>query len=355
MTRNLRTIATILTAGGLCGVAACGQNEAETAAVPLTLAGVECETPPPLHCPDADCPGEMFVAPGNATDPDTGRQYFIDYPCDLQPGEPVNLILNIHGGGSIGNWQRHYFPALDYVDEYNLVVLTPTSVVREPVGMWTEADDDFLQGIVQQVIDQVGAENVNSFWLAGHSQGGMTSNRIVCTPYFADKVDGWLSLSGGRFGPITLPASFFGEGGAPAAITNPESPDAPRPGYAAMRDCDFNYIFTTGEHEMEFLPETSPWADRYNCDARVREDDIVDTKAGYVYSAARLEERNLGWGVEPRPGTAEVYVYPGCDEGKVVADVVRLDKGHTEGLEPLVTEHLIQMMVNAPNGKIREG
>jgi hypothetical protein len=33
--------------------------------------------------------------------------------------------------------------------------------------------------------------------------------------------------------------------------------------------------------------------------------------------------------------------------------VVRKDKGHTEGLEPKVTEALIQMMVKAPGGKAR--
>ena len=31
----------------------------------------------------------------------------------------------------------------------------------------------------------------------------------------------------------------------------------------------------------------------------------------------------------------------------MIADVVRLDKGHTEGLEPKVTEALIQMMVES--------
>ena len=37
----------------------------------------------------------------------------------------------------------------------------------------------------------------------------------------------------------------------------------------------------------------------------------------------------------------------------MVADVVRLDKGHTEGLEPKVTEELIKLMVLASGGKAR--
>jgi len=35
--------------------------------------------------------------------------------------------------------------------------------------------------------------------------------------------------------------------------------------------------------------------------------------------------------------------YPGAKDGRVIADVVRLDKGHTEGLEPKVTEALIKL------------
>jgi hypothetical protein len=35
----------------------------------------------------------------------------------------------------------------------------------------------------------------------------------------------------------------------------------------------------------------------------------------------------------------------------VIADVIRLDKGHTEGLEPKVTEEIIKLVVSAPGGK----
>jgi hypothetical protein len=48
-----------------------------------------------------------------------------------------------------------------------------------------------------------------------------------------------------------------------------------------------------------------------------------------------------------------VWVYPGARDGRLIADVVRLDKGHTEGLEPKVTEALIALMVDAPGGKAR--
>ncbi len=91
-------------------------------------------------------------------------------------------------------------------------------------------------------------------------------------------------------------------------------------------------------------------ADRYHCAAREPRDDVVDSTKGYV--SASTPGRGASWGREARPGTAEVYVYPDCDGGRLVADVLRLDKGHTEGLEPRVTEMLVEMMVHAPGGKL---
>ena len=178
------------------------------AARAATIAGVECRTPPTQHCAD-ECAPALFAEIGNATEPRTGRKFFLDYPCDLKPNEKFIFILSIHGAGSIGNWQRHYFPAMDYKEKYRLVIATPTAADsaailpgQPPVRLWTpDGDDEYLHNIVDFVFQQFGRKNIKAFWLAGHSQGGMTSNRIVCTEFFKDKVDGWLSLSGGRIGP----------------------------------------------------------------------------------------------------------------------------------------------------------
>jgi hypothetical protein len=117
--------------------------------------------------------------------------------------------------------------------------------------------------------------------------------------------------------------------------------------------CDISHIFETGEHEIVKLPETSTWAEKYGCGARKRLPDVVDDEPGWVYDS--LRQGYPVWGMIARPGTAQVYVYPDCKGGRLVADVVRIDKGHTEGLEPKITETLIEMMVNAPGGKARMG
>lgn len=317
-----------------------------TAQAAVRVSAATCETPPVNICDKSGCTDAALDHEGNATDPKTGRKFFLDYPCDLEEGEKVTFLLNLHGAGSFGNRQRHYFPATDFKDKHRLVVATPTAAVAEPVRMWTgPADDEHLRNIVELVFEQFGAANIRSFWLVGHSQGGMTANRIVCTPGFRERVDGWLSLSGGRIGRVQVAPDLF-DGASPDVLKR-AGPNAPRPGVASNPDCDFSYIFATGELEITGLPETSPWAEKYSCAARVRKADIVDTEKGYVDRAD--QNRAPSWGREARPGTAQVFVYPACRGDRLVADVVRLDKGHTEGLEPRITEELIRMMISAPS------
>lgn len=334
---------------------------------PFRFAGAACAAPPVSHCPDKDCPSDRVIYPGPVVEMKTRRTYFLDYPCDLKPGEKVTFILSLHGGGSYGNWQRHYFPIMDFADKYRLVIATPNS----PTRAWSAADDEYLQNIVNFVISQVGKENIKAFWLVGHSQGGMTSNRIVRTDFFKDKVDGWLSLSGGRLGGNPGRAASFGvrpattasaapaaSSAAPAAAAS--SPTTPANAMAAaLRELpatDFSHIYATGQREIDDkgVPETSEWARKFSCGPRRKPEDIVDTKAGYVYDSTRQNPPNPAWGLPPSPGKAQVYVYSDCKDGRVVADVVRLEKGHTEGLEPKVTEELVKLMLSAKGGKLQQ-
>lgn len=326
---------------------------------PFRAPGLTCSDLAYLHCPDKECSGATVVNQGNVVEMKTRRTYFLDFPCDLKKGEKVTFILSLHGAGSYGNWQRHYFPLLDYVSKYRLVVATPNS----PTHVWSGADDEYLQNIVNYVIEQLGKENIKAFWLAGHSQGGMTSNRIIRTDFFKDRVDGWLSLSGGRLGGNPGRGATFGP--APSAAAGPASALAGganstmASAMAALRELpatDFSFIYSTGQREVDEkgVPETSEWAKKYSCSPRRAPEEIVDTKAGYIYDTSRLNQLRPGWGLLPAPGKAQVYVFPDCKDGRVVADVVRIDKGHTEGLEPKITEELIKMMLSAKGGKLQQ-
>jgi poly(3-hydroxybutyrate) depolymerase len=327
----------------------------------VRVAGAACEVPAVLRCPDANCPGEVVTSGGPVVEPKTNRNYFLDYPCDLKRNEKVTFILSLHGGGSYGNWQRHYFPIADYVKKHRLVVATPFS----PRRVWTAEDDVYLQNIVSSVIEQFGRDNIKAFWLVGHSQGGATSSRLVCSDFFKTKVDGFLSLSGGRVGGAAPRAVNAGPprgaGNATAATPAPGAAPGGAGALAAGRaavsppTCDFSHIYETGEHEIASLPDASARAEMYACGAKVKKAEVVDTKAGYVYDRTRQDPGTRQWGLLPRPGKASVVVYPNCRDGRVVADVVRLDKGHTEGLEPKITEELVKLMLSGRGGKIAAG
>ncbi len=94
------------------------------------IAGVTCASPPPLHCPEANCPRELIAHPGNAILPQSNRAFFLDYPCDLKPADTVTFVLNLHGGGSIGNWERHYFPIMVKRFAVGLIALWMIAPVR---------------------------------------------------------------------------------------------------------------------------------------------------------------------------------------------------------------------------------
>ena len=86
---------------------------------------------------------------------------------------------------------------MDLKDEYRLVVAAPSAVNI----LWSEENDDaYLRRIVSFVYEQIGAKNIKAFWLAGHSHGGVTAHRLLMTPFYRDKLTGWVSLSGGRLG-----------------------------------------------------------------------------------------------------------------------------------------------------------
>jgi len=325
----------------------------------VAIQGAQCVDPPYLKCPDSGCTGATVINQGPVVEMKTRRPYFLDYPCDLKAGEQVTLILSLHGGGSYGNWHRNYFPIMDYKNKYRLVIATPNAPTRQ----WdmAGADDEYLKNIVDFVLAELAKNSVQvkSFWLAGHSWGGLTSNRLLRTDYFASKVDGFLSLSGGRLGGQPVGGGFGPRTGQGSSSSSPRPAGGPSASPAAslmasLPTADFSFIYETGRREMgeQGFPANSDWAKRFGCGAKVRREDVVDTKGGYVFDSSRLNTMNPAWGLVPGPGTAEVYEYPGCKGGRIVFDVARINKGHTEGLEPNITEQLVKLMLSAKGGKL---
>jgi len=47
-------------------------------------------------------------------------------------GIAIVIRTIVDGGGSVGAWQRAYFPAVDFKNKYRLVVATPSAATKEP-------------------------------------------------------------------------------------------------------------------------------------------------------------------------------------------------------------------------------
>jgi hypothetical protein len=87
--------------------------------------------------------------------------------------------------------------------------------------------------------------------------------------------------------------------------------------------------------------------------AKRRLQDVVDEAPGQIHDTLSEGHSTPAWGLFPRPGTAQVSVFRDARDGRVIADVVRLDKGQTEGFEPRITGRLVRMVCEAPGGKAR--
>ena len=299
------------------------------------------------------------INPGAVVEMKTRRTYFLDYPCDLKPGEKVTFILSLHGGGSYGNWQRHYFPIMDYKDKYRLVIATPNS----PTRAWSAADDEYLQNIVD-----VGRRAARPGEHQGVLAGRALAGRHDLQPARAHRL---LQGQGRRLAqPVRRPAGrtagprveFRHGRSAPAAARWPCAVAAPGPGPGggsggACASCRRRLLVHLRDGPArdgrQGRARASEWAAKYGCGPKRTPEEIVDTKAGYIYdgSAAESAESSVGTAAAARQG--QIYVYPDCKDGRVVADVVRLDKGHTEGLEPKVTEELVKLMLSAKGGKLQ--
>ena len=84
-----------------------------------------------------------------------------------------------------------------------------------------------------------------------------------------------------------------------------------------------------------------------------RQSKHFDRSALQVVVAGRVAKTQNETCLLPRPATAQVYLYLNARDARLIADIVRLNKGHTEGLEPKIIEELVKMIVAAPGGKAR--
>jgi len=127
------------------------------------------------------------AAPRNLTG--TFRSGSMDrtYTMHLPPGDPVGLVLSLHGGGGTGNGQRGLTDFDAVADAHNLLVVYPDGYGKS----WADArgaspadrrhidDVGFLVGLAAKLQNDYNIAPGHVF-ATGMSNGGFMSNRLAC-------------------------------------------------------------------------------------------------------------------------------------------------------------------------------
>jgi hypothetical protein len=151
----------------------------------------------------------------------------------------------------------------------------------------------------------------------------MTSNRLLGLDFFKERVDGWLSLSGGRIGPAERSPTPGAQGGA-AAVRRGRRRTATGPVYHARPTSPSSSRSESTKSLRSRRPPVGREVRRRTARAAARR-RVDESRGSYMTGSARVSRRPRG-ALYPRPGTAQVYVYPNARDGRLIADVVRLDK-----------------------------
>ncbi|BBY38804.1 esterase [Mycobacterium mantenii] len=111
------------------------------------------------------------------------RTYMLHVPA----GDPVGLVLSLHGGGGTGISQRGLTGFDSVADAHNLLVVYPDGYDKSwadgrgasPADRRHVDDVAFLVGLVNKLQDDYGIAPGHVF-VTGMSNGGFMSNRLAC-------------------------------------------------------------------------------------------------------------------------------------------------------------------------------
>src|ERR1700756_5327047 len=109
------------------------------------------------------------------------------YMLHIPPGDPVGLVLSLHGGGGTGIGQRGLTDFDAVADAHGLVVVYPDGYDKSwadgrgasPAGRRHIDDVGFLVGLAGKLQNDYGIASGHVF-VTGMSNGGFMSNRLGC-------------------------------------------------------------------------------------------------------------------------------------------------------------------------------
>jgi hypothetical protein len=179
-------------AGGVSNGGTSGAGGAETGG--STGAGGGGST---VEVPGVECGGSGIK---EVTTDIGGRKVYIDYPCGKAQGTPVTFVLQLHGTmdqESGRHYIRGYFPVHKYMDQYNLISATPTSVVSQWGRNDGGRDEPHLMAVIDWVYTNFSGFDIKQMWITGHSWGASYTRTFACKAEFTSKVKGVVLMSGG--------------------------------------------------------------------------------------------------------------------------------------------------------------
>ena len=132
-----------------------------------------------------------LVLPSSAG-PTTNRPYGLKVPIGYDAGQPVPLVVLLHGYTSNGDTQARYFGLPAQADKAGFLLATPNGT-RDPMGnrFWNATDaccDFFRSGVddvayLDAVIDEIAARypvDPARVFVVGHSNGAFMAHRYAC-------------------------------------------------------------------------------------------------------------------------------------------------------------------------------
>lgn len=133
-------------------------------------------------------PGQNTVS-GSFIHNSITRTYSFYVPASYVPGQPVPLVLNLHGAGTDGSYQEQHRDFRPLADTAGFIVAHPDGSIEPNLNQrfWNYGNvlssnvDDV--GFLEALIDTISAHysiNANRVYCAGMSNGGFMSYYLAC-------------------------------------------------------------------------------------------------------------------------------------------------------------------------------
>jgi polyhydroxybutyrate depolymerase len=256
-----------------------------------------------------DAPVNQFDQPGGYTlrfmvgGVERRIHVFIPPSYDFD-GEPVPLLMALHGAGGTGAGLSSFSGFNQLADEQGFIVVYPDGYN----GAWNDArpsartlpidDVRFLSLTIDFLVDQLRIDT-DRVYAAGYSMGGMMAFRLGCQ--LPDKIAGVASVAS-TFPAYQLDACLFAEPVPVLVIQGTEDTVIPAEGY---RDQFGNRMMLSVDETMRY------WSDVNECASGVRLQFLADADPGDGTRVRRETYDDCAAGAELLRVTGGGHTWPG--------------------------------------------